>query len=202
VLRFAQRALCFLAFIPPAFGQTVTATALVKVDGKVERVRKINERWWSDDNRQMFPPNDPKGMFGLWIIDNKSAGNVFYHHRPVDLARAESLHLMMSPETVRQVMGEPNEALIKPDGLPGFYFYYAAEGTSVTVRFMQICWGKRSTTGWAGSRWAEEWSLRWIAIWAGGAFTRFCRSRRMRAWRSALRIGALQRLRPRGRHHP
>jgi hypothetical protein len=117
-----------------AYAQTVTARADVRVDGKVEHVRKINGRWWSDDNRQMFPP---KIQGNFWIIDHKSqGGHVFNHHRPIDLARAESLHLFMTPETVEQILGEPNETL-SGRGEPGFYFYYASQGTCVKVRFMQ-----------------------------------------------------------------
>ena len=42
----------------------------------------------------------------------------------------------MTPETVQQILGEPNETL-SGRVEPGFYFYYASQGTCVTVRFMQ-----------------------------------------------------------------
>ncbi len=135
-IRVVRRAIALLVLTCPAYAQTITGSAEVEVDGKVEHVRQINGRWWSDDNRQMFPPAKKDDL--MWIINPKTPGLVFYHHRPVQLARAESLHLFMTPETVRQVLGEPNQILTGlRDGQPGFYFYYAANGTSVTVRFMQ-----------------------------------------------------------------
>jgi hypothetical protein len=131
-----HRALYLLILACPTFAQNVTATASVRVDGKVERVRKINGRWWSDENRQMYPPKDKNG-WEFWIIDKKSEYRTLNHHRPFQLALAESLHLFMTPDAVSQTLGEPNEVVMHPDGNPGWYHYYAADGTAVEVRFMQ-----------------------------------------------------------------
>ena len=119
--------LLLLAQINPA--QVVTGEASVRVDGRMERVRKINGRWWSEDNRQMTPPKNG-GMF--WTIASKRIPEVvFYHHRPVRLARAEQLHLFMTEDHVRALLGDPNETFEKI----GIWTYYAAEGTALHLRF-------------------------------------------------------------------
>lgn len=135
-IRFVNRALCLLIFASPLLPQTVTATAAAKLEPgrKVENVRKINGRWWSDDNREMFPPATAGG---LWIVEPKTPGRVFLHHNPADLERAEFLHLFMTRETVRQIMGDPNETIAKAGGAPDAYYYYAADGTRVVIRFME-----------------------------------------------------------------
>src|SRR5258708_2207114 len=89
-----------------AGGQTVTKTAKVKIDGRVEQVRQINGRWWSEDNRQLRPT---KGGWLWWINSKRIPESVFHHHRPVTLAKAESLDLFMDPDTVRSILGDPNE---------------------------------------------------------------------------------------------
>jgi hypothetical protein len=48
-----------------AVAQTVTKVAKVEIDGRVEQMRQINARWWSEDNRQLRPT---KGGW-LWWID-------------------------------------------------------------------------------------------------------------------------------------
>jgi outer membrane protein assembly factor BamE (lipoprotein component of BamABCDE complex) len=96
-----------------------------------EQLRKINGRWWTQDNREVAPPG--KGG-GFWTIDSRPGTCTFYHHRPIQLARAESLHLFMSPQEVEAVLGQPNRTMEK-DG-HGFWWYYAANGTKLSVRFM------------------------------------------------------------------
>jgi hypothetical protein len=111
----------------PAFCQRVTETARVKIDGRVETVRKINGRWWSSDNRQLQKPKD--GSFIWWITSG--APPEFYHHRPVDLSQVESLHLFMNQESVRTLLGDPNETI----STIGIWRYYAEDGTAVLLRF-------------------------------------------------------------------
>ncbi len=95
-------------------------------------LRKINGRWWSPDNREVQPPGSG-GFF--WTLDSKPGTCQFFHHRPVQLARAESLRIWMTPDEVQAVMGEPNRILGQRER--GFWFYYAANGVKLTVRFMQ-----------------------------------------------------------------
>ena len=70
------------ALAVPALAQTVTATAKVRIDGKVETVRKINNRWWSEDNRHLTPT---KEGYIWWLSSEKGKSWDFHHHRPVDL---------------------------------------------------------------------------------------------------------------------
>lgn len=110
----------------------VTDTKVVdnwEVKGKGREVlRKINGRWWSQDNREVSPPG--KGGF-FWSLDSKPGTCQFYHHRPLQLERAESLRLWMSPQDVEATLGPPNRTLGNT-----FWFYYAANGVKVSVRFM------------------------------------------------------------------
>jgi len=142
---FSSAALLVLASAA-AVCQTVTDLAKVRIDGRVQTVRKINGRWWSEDNRQLTPPN--KGGF-LWIISSdKSPGPNFHHHRPVKLEAAESLHLFMDTATVRGILGEPNES-----NDIGLWHYYAADGTALFVRFIrdQLTDARYEHSGWGVS---------------------------------------------------
>lgn len=96
-----------------------------------EQLRKINGRWWSRDNREVTPPAKDGGF---WTLDSRPGTCRFFHHRPLQLARAESLHLFMTPQEVEAVLGQPNRTLGPYEH--GFWFYYAANGTKLTVRFM------------------------------------------------------------------
>jgi outer membrane protein assembly factor BamE (lipoprotein component of BamABCDE complex) len=100
-----------------------------------EQLRKINGRWWTQDNREVTPPG--KGG-GFWTIDSKPGTCTFYHHRPIQLSRAESLHLFMGREQVEALLGEPNRTLgdDRGRGWHGFWWYYASDGTKLSVRFM------------------------------------------------------------------
>jgi hypothetical protein len=120
-------------------GRLLLAEAPVVTDTKVVNnweqkragqtvLRKINGRWWSQDNREVSPPG--KGG-GFWTLDSKPGTCQFYHHRPLQLDRAESLRLWMSPQDVEATLGPPNRALGKV-----FWFYYASNGVKVSVRFM------------------------------------------------------------------
>jgi len=119
----------------PAFAQVVTATKWVEnweqKGTPREELRKINGRWWTQDNREVTPPGQG-GVF--WTVDSKPGTCQFFHHRPLQLARAESLHLFMSAQDVEAVLGKPNRTLGPYEH--GFWWYYAANGTKLSVRFM------------------------------------------------------------------
>lgn len=122
--------LLLIASLAPA--QTVTATQWVTHGKGKELLRKINGRWWSNDNREVFPPSR-SGLF--WELDSEPGVVEFYHHTPADTARAESLHLFMSIPQVESVMGKPNRIFrMGPDG--GMWMYYGADGLKVQVRIM------------------------------------------------------------------
>lgn len=113
--------------------QTVTAETKVRIDGRVQRVRKINGRWWSDDNRQLTPAKDG---FIWWITSQRGESWTFHHHRPVNLDLAESLHLFMDPASVRNLLGEPNETIGREPAGSRFWMYYAGNGTALRIRFI------------------------------------------------------------------
>jgi hypothetical protein len=113
-------------------GQVVTATKLVDYEHHKELLRKINGRWWTQDNREVFPPGKG-GVF--WELDSKPGVVDFFHHTPFDLSKAESLHLFMTVDQVEAICGKPNRIFrMGPDG--GEWMYYAANGTIVQVRIM------------------------------------------------------------------
>src|SRR5258706_856238 len=53
---FSRTIALLLLTAAPALCQRVTDVAQVRIDGRLQRVRKINGRWWSDDNRQLTKP--------------------------------------------------------------------------------------------------------------------------------------------------
>jgi outer membrane protein assembly factor BamE (lipoprotein component of BamABCDE complex) len=108
---------------------TVTATKWVDYGKKRVLLRKINGRWWSEDNREVYPPSKG-GVF--WVLDSKPGVCEFFHHRPFQMARAESLHLWMTKDEVEAALGAPNRTF---EGA-GFWYYYARDGTKLEVRFM------------------------------------------------------------------
>jgi hypothetical protein len=116
--------------------QEVTATKWVEdwESGKRKtELRKINGRWWTQDNREVTPPG-PGQVF--WTPDSRPGTTTFYHHRPFEVARAERLHLLMSPPEVEAALGQPNRTFGFDERQHGFWFYYAADGTKLSVRFM------------------------------------------------------------------
>jgi outer membrane protein assembly factor BamE (lipoprotein component of BamABCDE complex) len=130
--------LCLYAALPScavvlAQPPLVTETKLVRSEFAkgTELLRKINGRWWSQDNREVSPPS--KGGF-FWVLDSKPGACQFFHHRPFALDRAESLHLWMKKEEVEAALGTPNRTF-GPDG-HAFWYYYASDGTKLSVRFM------------------------------------------------------------------
>jgi hypothetical protein len=109
----------------------VTDTKLVDEGKNQQWLRKINGRWWSQDNREVYPPSNG-GIF--WELDSRPGVVQFLHHRPFQLARAESLHLWMKKEEVEAALGQPNR-IFGNDG-HGWWYYYAANGIKLDVRFV------------------------------------------------------------------
>jgi len=132
-MKVLLRTMALLALATAAYCQTVTAEAKVRIDGRVQTVRKINGRWWSPDNRQMTPD---KGGFIWWIGSERNKAYTFHHHRPVKLPLAESLQLFMSPTVVKDLLGDPNETTGN-DERSKLWRYYAENGTALFVRFVK-----------------------------------------------------------------
>ena len=133
-MRVLPRLAVFLAIASAAPCQRVTATAKVRIDGRVETVRKINGRWWAEDNRQLTPS---KEGFIWWISSEKGKSWRFNHHRPVNLPLAESLHLFEDPASVLDLLGQPNEESGRDTMGSQMWFYYAEDGTALFVRFIR-----------------------------------------------------------------
>lgn len=124
----------WLAMCPaiPAQAPHVTDTKWVSTGGgKKELLRKINGRWWSPDNREVYPPSKG-GVF--WVYDSEPGVCQFFHHRPLLLDRAETLRLWMTKQEVEAALGQPNR--IFGTGDHAFWYYYAANGIKLQVRFM------------------------------------------------------------------
>lgn len=145
VLKCALVAVCLMAL---AQAQQVTDTKLVNHGKNQELLRKINGRWWSQDNREVYPPGKD-GIF--WELDSKPGVVDFFHHRPFQLNRAESLQLWMTPEAVKATLGPPNRNFGN-DG-HGFWYYYASNGTKLEVRFMDGVLGEAKYTAVGEKSW-------------------------------------------------
>lgn len=139
-MSFPRAGLCLFAWL--AVCQVVRAEAPYVTETKWvnnweergkgrELLRKINGRWWSEDNREVTPPAMGSGF---WLLDSKPGTGEFFHHRPFALGRAESLQLFMTHEEVEAVLGPPNRTLGK--GQNGHWFYYASNGTKVDIWFV------------------------------------------------------------------
>jgi hypothetical protein len=144
--------MAFVCQLVLAQGPAVTATKWVdnweQKGAPREQLRKINGRWWSQDNREVTPPAKDGGF---WTLDSRPGTCQFFHHRPLQLERAESLHLFMSPQEVEAVLGPPNRTLGNKE--PGFWFYYAANGTKLSVRFMGAGLGEANYDDVGGKSW-------------------------------------------------
>jgi hypothetical protein len=130
-LTHALRLCVLLAVVQPISAQLVTDTKTVRYKDGEELLRKINGRWWSQDNREVTPPADG---WGFWQLDSKEGTCQFFHHRPFRLSRAESLHLWMTQQEVEAALGTPNRTLGRDQH--AMWTYYASNGTKLVVRFM------------------------------------------------------------------
>src|SRR5262249_41256880 len=97
-MRISRASVCLAicpAIVVQAFAQPSPVTDTRRVStggGKTELLRKINGRWWTQDNREVYPPSK-NGVF--WEVDSKPGVVNFFHHRPFQIDLAESLHLFM-----------------------------------------------------------------------------------------------------------
>jgi outer membrane protein assembly factor BamE (lipoprotein component of BamABCDE complex) len=112
----------------------VTETKLVNAEDRKgkELLRKINGRWWSQDNREVTPP--AKGGF-FWVLDSKPGVCQFFHHHPFQLDLAESLHLWMRKQEVEAALGPPNRTFGTGDR--AWWYYYASNGTKLDIWFLE-----------------------------------------------------------------
>ena len=122
----------------PVWGQApvVTATQWVNVGSKDrELLRKINGRWWTQDNRLVYPPSQG-GMIAFWEVSSKPGVVEFYHHRAFDVRRAEQLRLFMKPDEVEAMFGPPNRRFPMRSARGGKWYYQGADGTILDLWFL------------------------------------------------------------------
>jgi outer membrane protein assembly factor BamE (lipoprotein component of BamABCDE complex) len=116
-------------------GAVVTQTMRIEIDHRIHTARKINGRWWAEDNRELSQTN----VGWLWHI--RSGGNAwnlvrFDHHRPVDSSKVNSLDRSMGPDQVRAILGPPNSVF--PSDKPAsqqHWDYYGPEGYKLSIHF-------------------------------------------------------------------
>lgn len=130
-------AACFLVDTAAAQPPVVTATKWVSTgrDHK-QLLRKINGRWWTEDDRLVSPPSQ-SGAAGFWTIDSKVGVCVFYHHRPFDIRRSGLVHLWMTPAEVEPLLGPPNRRFPMRSEKGGMWYYFAPVGTALQLWFME-----------------------------------------------------------------
>src|SRR5262245_51864126 len=131
-------ALCLILFFAiQLFAQTdavVTQTTRIEIEKRIHTARKINGRWWSEDNRELRQTN----VGWLWTISGGNARHLvrFDHHRPVDPAKVSQLDRSMGPDQVRAVLGPPNS--IFPSDRPAteqHWDYYGQDGYKLSIHF-------------------------------------------------------------------
>jgi hypothetical protein len=115
-------------------GGVVTDTMKIEIDKRIHTARKINGRWWSEDNRELKQTN----VGWLWNISGGNAWQLvrFDHHRPVDPARVNQLDRSMGPDQVRAILGPPNSVF--PSDKPAqqqHWDYYGAGGYKLSIMF-------------------------------------------------------------------
>src|SRR5262245_64610983 len=83
-------------------GSVVTETMRIEIDKKIHTARKINGRWWSEDNRELTQTN----VGWLWNVSGGNAWQLvrFDHHRPVDPTRVNQLDRTMGPDQVKAIL--------------------------------------------------------------------------------------------------
>jgi hypothetical protein len=133
------RLAALLSAILPLCAQApvVTDTERVRVgSNKTELLRKINGRWWTQDNRLVNPPSSRTSGFPFWTITSKPGVVEFYHHRPFDVRRGEQLRLFMTPDQVEAAFGPPNRRFPMGSARGGRWYYHGADGTILDLWFM------------------------------------------------------------------
>ena len=76
-------------------GGVATETMKIEIDKRIHMARKINDRWWSEDNRELTRTN----VGWLWNVSGGNAWQLvrFDHHRPVDPAKVSQLDRSNGP---------------------------------------------------------------------------------------------------------
>jgi len=125
----------FFAWQPLAqTGAVVTQTMRIEIDHRIHTARKINGRWWSEDNRELSQTN----VGWLWNVSGGNAAHLvrFDHHRPVDPAQVNHVDRSMGPDQVRAILGQPNSVF--PSDRPAtqqIWDYYSAGGYKLSIHF-------------------------------------------------------------------
>src|SRR5688572_10173681 len=115
-------------------GTVVTQTMQIEIDKRMHTARKINDRWWSEDNRELSQTN----VGWLWNVSGGNALHLvrFDHHRPVDPSRVNQIDRSMGPDRVRAILGSPNSVF--PSDKPAeqqIWNYYGAGGYKLAIHF-------------------------------------------------------------------
>jgi hypothetical protein len=115
-------------------GGVVTQTMRIEIDKRMHTARKINGRWWSEDNRELSRTN----VGWLWNVSGGNAWHLvrFDHHRPVDAAKINQVDRSMGPDQVRAILGPPNSVF--PSDKPAaqqIWNYYGDGGYKLSIHF-------------------------------------------------------------------
>lgn len=115
-------------------GAVATETMRIEIDKRIHTARKINGRWWSEDNRELRQTN----VGWLWNVSGGNAWQLvrFDHHRPMDPNKVSQLDRSMGPDQVRSVLGPPNSVF--PSDKPATHQqwdYYGAGGFKLSIHF-------------------------------------------------------------------
>lgn len=129
----------WILMLPPLSAQEaiVTDTQRVWFSSKTsELLRKINGRWWTTDNRLVYPPGKGTG-YPFWQLSSKPGVVEFNHHRPFDVRRAEQLRLFMTANEVEAAFGKPNRRFAMSSEQGGMWYYHGVDGTILDLWFME-----------------------------------------------------------------
>ena len=115
-------------------GGVATETMRIEIDKKMHTARKINGRWWSEDNRELTQTN----VGWLWNVSGGNAWQLvrFDHHRPVDPTRVGHLDRTMGPDQIKAILGPPNSVF--PSDRPASqqqWDYYGPGGYKLSIQF-------------------------------------------------------------------
>ena len=125
--------LFFALQVPAQTGAVVTETMRIEIDNRIHIARKINGRWWSEDNRELSQTN----VGWLWNISGNARHLVrFEHHLPLDPAKVGHVDRSMGPDQVRAILGPSNSVF--PSDKPTaqqIWNYYGAGGYKLSIHF-------------------------------------------------------------------
>src|SRR5262245_43287417 len=120
--------------LPAQTGAVVTDTMRIEIDKRMHTARKINGRWWSEDNRELTQTN----VGWLWNVSGGNSWQLvrFDPHRPFDPAKVSQVDRSMGPDQVRAILGPPNSVF--PSDSPAsqqHWDYYGAAGYKLSIQF-------------------------------------------------------------------